>query len=122
MRTSPAQPEAEAASIIPPASAKEDDLLRGGNVLRSMSPSAADLSDSCSFASAESQDLDNALLEGEIIGRATSAWKGTISYISTQEYLAWLAMQASSGCRHALTSLQLGHRAIQSCHLWIACL
>ena len=83
-RSSPAQPEAEAASVVPPASAKGDDLLRGTDVLGSMSPSAADLSDSCSFASAKSQDLDDALLEEENLGRAI--------FSSTQGYLAWLAI------------------------------
>ncbi len=71
VRSSPAQPEPEAASNVPPASAKGENVLKGSDGLWSRSPSAANLSDSGSFASAESQDLDDALLEDDSLGRTS---------------------------------------------------
>ena len=59
MYPSPAQTEPKAPSIALPASTGEEDSMRGSNVLRSLSPSVADHSDACSFASATSQDLDD---------------------------------------------------------------
>lgn len=67
MHPSPAQPQPEAPSLLP-ALAKGNQSLQGSELLRSGSPSAADLSDSCSFASAVSQDLSDALPEEEDLG------------------------------------------------------
>ena len=99
----PAQPEHEAATVVPAASARGNEPLKGSDGLRSMSPSAADVSDTGSFASAESQDLDGALLEDEALGRTTLP--------STQDLFASLIIQAfeDAFCSHAPVSLHPGH-------------
>ena len=68
MYPSPAQTEPKAPSIMLPASTGEEELLKGSNLLWSLSPSAADLSDSCSFTSAASQDLDEDQPEDDNLG------------------------------------------------------
>ena len=70
MRSAPAPTEPKTSSVILPASAEAVQSLTGIDLLRSRTPSVTDLSDTCSFVSAASLVLDDALPEVQDSGKS----------------------------------------------------